>query len=952
MTEFPLSSELLDHDFGVMSKRINSFQEDDDDVMALAASLAPAMEELDYLLSGDPTAVHTKLYNLTNGFNVNNSSSNSMNMNMNYSNLNNSNLNNNNSFHRRTGTVRDDISITSDNSMDGELNRLAESERILRKELEQELNIGALFLKFKTHDDHHHQDGEDHTQGTEPPESESSSAIGDHSFIINNKKNLLLTDDHHDHHDDPHHEDGTQGHYHDDPHHNHNHTPREQEEYEPYLHTFEDIDDTDDDTIGVDADLDDIFKLEHYNNNNDDEDQSQDYYDEDEDDDDDDDDEMPPDKTLNSVSLTNHSNPKDKQVSRHSYTLADHSRHLRMEAEARGGWYHIRVTPVDIREYIVPIPDKELQRIYADLNPCEDDDSSITFEATTSTNNDTTDFSPQNDKVFHHQNSGSNQTHHTNNTKSSHATLPPLPLRTVLIKLRPDALMGSIIDTLVTSLPWLDVKQRNDGHVIMKDVFGIRLDCQIVTYKGSGTRFSDRVLLIRVYYKQESDQLSPPELGEDFSQKANLKLKEAAALVQRLETSKRGATEGIFSTNFFNKHPVFPNQRAMQKAIAEKLLKKYKPCPSALEGELTLPALSDADWPWVKYSWRYITAVWEALQDRFLTYSTLPISPFGQTPNLSTIDAHYLAQLRAMCRENMVISLLKSASELEQYARDAEYACASLIQILKPCYENYRIEPPPLPSPVPLTSYPLNFVPHENRCPPWGQKVMEALKSISEFDSTVATSAENTKNAVEMVISAFERQNDEEQSARLGRKNEQVMDRLARMQAHKRVSVETLQKSFDISPRAKKAALDFHSFAKKYGSNVEASREVPLFKCNILVGSEMGACFVTASQIMCVSSGVLPFIRGNRITLLDLDGLVFKINDNPPPLLTIPSMLSPLPPSISICLADRVGGQEVCAFRPTYGAARLKNFLEILQAAGRSEMNEYTDSGCRQQIAS
>jgi len=71
---------------------------------------------------------------------------------------------------------------------------------------------------------------------------------------------------------------------------------------------------------------------------------------------------------------------------------------------------------------------------------------------------------------------------------------------------------------------------------------------------------------------------------------------------------------------------------------------------------------------------------------------------------------------------------------------------------------------------------------------------MEALNRISrESDALGRTTAPSHTNgldratrSVAQVVSAFQRQDDEEQSARLGRKNLQVMDRLAKMQAHRR----------------------------------------------------------------------------------------------------------------------------------------------------------------------
>ena len=57
----------------------------------------------------------------------------------------------------------------------------------------------------------------------------------------------------------------------------------------------------------------------------------------------------------------------------------------------------------------------------------------------------------------------------------------------------------------------------------------------------------------------------------------------------------------------------------------------------------------------------------------------------------------------------MIISLVKTASELEIYAREFEASCNNLDQLLKSTFHMYRLDPPALPTPVPLTAYPLDF---------------------------------------------------------------------------------------------------------------------------------------------------------------------------------------------------------------------------------------------------
>jgi hypothetical protein len=184
------------------------------------------------------------------------------------------------------------------------------------------------------------------------------------------------------------------------------------------------------------------------------------------------------------------------------------------------------------------------------------------------------------------------------------------------------------------------------------------------------------------------------------------------------------------------------------------------------------------------------------------------------------------------------------------------------MQILEPTLFSYDEQLPELPEAIPLTSYPLNFTPNEGAfnlfsvhlipdvqliirsfknkvtSPPWGQKVIEALNLIAAKSSSNKNGIEEqmnklavqstpndafshsetefskAKDAVYMILTAFQKQEDEELSARVGRKNCQVMDRLAKMQAYKRESIMTIRGSYGINTLATKAADKFHTHAK------------------------------------------------------------------------------------------------------------------------------------------
>jgi valyl-tRNA synthetase len=75
-------------------------------------------------------------------------------------------------------------------------------------------------------------------------------------------------------------------------------------------------------------------------------------------------------------------------------------------------------------------------------------------------------------------------------------------------------------------------------------------------------------------------------------------------------------------------------------------------------------------------------------------------------------------------------------------------------------------------------------------------KALESISAESSDENGEKSSFDKAEEAVLVTVCAFHRQNDVEQGARLGRKNMQVMDRLAKMQAHKRNSIVRIKSSY------------------------------------------------------------------------------------------------------------------------------------------------------------
>ena len=543
---------------------------------------------------------------------------------------------------------------------------------------------------------------------------------------------------------------------------------------------------------------------------------------------------------------------------------------------------------------------------------------------------------------------------------------------------------------------------KNNGHQDDKWFVNMVVDAQLCTLKNE---WLDRRLVVRFYHVQDdleaTQELSASiaternerSIGSDpdnstctgtnhnqerqetlyhASIQANRHLKQACSLIQRLMAQQSYITGNRES--FGGSPPpksawlglsdtAFANKSEMQRAIGLHLESNFKNCPSVREENkkasptirrLTLPSLSIKDWPLLVTSWTITHTFVEELETRDISYNTLSTAPFGQFPALPTLDVQYCSQLRRLSREAMITQLLKAAKELEDYAKSAEYNCANLLTLLEPMVHYYRIPPITLPRAKSLESYPLDYTPPQLSCPPWGQAVMEALNQIAAATTSSSSSKPNSHpemdatTAIKMVYTAFMKQDDHEQGARLGRKNAQVMDRLAMLQSHQRAVINSIQDAQIHSRIARRAADDFLERAT-LASNVGQPgyprmlhAQVPLLTFRISVGGSLsGTAYVTSHQLL-FSTSYISLLR-SKFTLFDLKQVEFIVDD------TVGStILNPFPNTMIVKYKDNTNGNNknisnnnssknkqndkpVFSFRPSIAAKRLQNFLVNLQ---------------------
>lgn len=400
--------------------------------------------------------------------------------------------------------------------------------------------------------------------------------------------------------------------------------------------------------------------------------------------------------------------------------------------------------------------------------------------------------------------------------------------------------------------------------------------------------------------------------------------------------------------------------------VTEKLISQFTVTPSIQEDIIDIepiPSLSFVDWPYIQSSWRFVTSCLNELESRNLAYSTLISCPFGAFPSLPTLDVHYCSQMKAVSRQYMISSLLKSAQELEVFARESEYLCAKLIKTLEPTFIAYDEEPPQVPKAIPVSEYPLDFTPHEEISPPWGQKVIEALNLVAATASDSSSSAgvlsqydakaafKKAQKAVLLVLSAFQKQCDEELSARIGRKNLQVMDRLAKMQAYKRQSIMNIRAAYGINVIATEAAEKLHQFVADYVTassdsisgqtsleQLPASEQVPLLTCRVLLHGTSGICYISYKEIVIVSQGI---VGAHQIYHAFLNNIFVRVQSNGKK-----SRLNPVPSVLEII--RKTDGEQLFSFRPSIGARAMQDFIKTLSdvaAQKQAEIDFSKDGG-------
>lgn len=254
--------------------------------------------------------------------------------------------------------------------------------------------------------------------------------------------------------------------------------------------------------------------------------------------------------------------------------------------------------------------------------------------------------------------------------------------------------------------------------------------------------------------------------------------------------------------------------------------------------------------------------------------------PHPSRASINSINKSYISSImhHPTHREDMNRALEAQARALEDYARAAEWRCRQLLGLLQPMFELYKMDPPVLGKPLPLSYYPLDLLgayegprggsgagsPRscEKRVAN-GDGEVEGSSSISSSSSGEGTHAACPSSSPAGCLAALQARAwgglvarcDAEMTARLQRKNRQVVDRLGRVSDYERLLVRALRDNRHrlTLPLFKTLREQQAQTQGGEGQGGEEDVETPLFYCSCLVAARPATLYILSSHLVFIS---------------------------------------------------------------------------------------------------
>jgi len=486
--------------------------------------------------------------------------------------------------------------------------------------------------------------------------------------------------------------------------------------------------------------------------------------------------------------------------------------------------------------------------------------------------------------------------------------------RCCCVRVRPDVLCGAVMDAVCTALSekGCTIEKRQGGHLIATLPW-VEIDVQLCVKRESLAR----VCILTAHevplaggegvFRSRGDNTiaSPDATSGEYNDEVDE--------TQKPTRIDQAISDPLEELRFSSENLGF-TRKLVDTVVSSTPLRRFSH-GTAAENPGSSPQSPDVDSDTKltppekvkKKVWFYIGKTIEELESRDLLYASLDRCPFGAFPALPAIDKQMVQLLQVLAREKMKTQLLSQASELEEYARAAEFSCASIIDLLSSIFKAYEVPDVPLPKPVPLSAYPMDPVYIDEMLvnaaqDEVGAKV-ESWKrgrrggAFDEDDTLNSDGSDSDQSeedqgdqgiaeeCVKIMFSAVQRQYDVELMARVGRKNVQVMDRLAKMSTHKEKMLSALTKA---------------TSSEAVTLRDETSGEIPVYWCRIVrgVGGSQGRIYFTTKSVRIVSTNTVTLGMGAKnVITIPIDEIdVVQVGN---------------PNRITIGYKEIVGGQEV-----------------------------------------
>ena len=467
----------------------------------------------------------------------------------------------------------------------------------------------------------------------------------------------------------------------------------------------------------------------------------------------------------------------------------------------------------------------------------------------------------------------------------------PLAVRTVSIRLRPDAKHYLILQAVHQAFTALHKK---DYYIVASTTETFQaigangsVPYFVAAFVSVHTTTLERRLWIRFYHIESVPHLHEDETSihaasiqdllhrihaDSYTNKMaplrnvltpiNSQLAEACVLVQLV-------LDGDLE-------PTFPCPEPNQRATSHFFRTTCNVSVSALEESKNLlshrdvsglfPSLSHEDYPILQESFPLLDRTWSELELQKCTYNTLveETSRFGMRPCQATLDKEFCFALSQISQQHMLLELQTQVANAESILHETLSHYHELeVLLIDVMRRKYNIpHDTDEASNLDIGQTPISFPKRKLADFPWHDNVKKALEQVTHriaegclvaFDPDI--SIQMADDAVQHVFTAFGQRDDMDQQAFLKQRNRQAMIRVAQQQtACKRLLEKIILAPTnwpDLPVLQNTAEMWYEISLKSHTSNIRRN-PVPLLEFR----TPLGQGCVTATQLM-IMSGIL-----------------------------------------------------------------------------------------------